>query len=1183
MKIKNLFAKDIFRPINGVVKADQRDEEIIYQELSEYVVTRELNQYLHKFFTAYLESIDRAGDPNVSGKTGVWVSGFFGSGKSHFIKILSYVLSNLSVSNPATGESRNAVSFMEERVPDAMLYSDMKRAADTNTDVILFNIDSKADARDGRQSILAVFMKVFNQMQGFSSDPHIAEMERYLSKKGKLKKFHEAFKDISGSEWKEERDAYLFRQDELIAALSQALGMSEESAKKWFEDAESKFSLTVEGFAKSVKDYLDKAGRDHRIVFLVDEVGQFIGKDGHLMLSLQTITENLGSVCKGKAWVIVTSQEDIDRIIGELRSTEANDFSKIQGRFVTRLSLSSSNTDEVIQARLLEKTEVAKTELATLYETKGDIIKNQLSFTSDGPTLRNFKSTEDFAAIYPFAPYQFQLLQKIFEQIRKVGVTGLHLARGERSMLDAFQTAAKSISDQDTGVLVPLYQFYPSIESFLEGVVKSVIDQAADNPSLEKPFDIQMLQTLFLIRYVDLTKPNVDNLVTLLIDKVDADRLELKRKIQESLQRLEKETLINRSGDNFFFLTNEERDVSREIKGEDVSNSEETKELNEILFEEVFKADGKHRYSANNNPYTYSRLCDGQPYKGKLDNDISIEVITPVSEDYPMYNEAKCVMRSMEDQGRLVIKLWDDADLERELRTFIQTDKYIRKKSGDATESIKSILRSRQDENRERKTRIIEMLNKLISGAEYYAKGNSLQLKASTPAAVLQQGLDYLIQNIYNKLDYIEKQHKDPVAEIKAILTSNDVTQLSIDIAGPTPAVNPKAISEIRDQINLMTIKNAKITLGEITTKLSKAPCGWPEYETAIIIAKLFRAGEITLLMDGSALEPADAVGPLTKTGQWKQITILKKKKAEKADLTAASQLGKELFGQLGPEAEDPLFEYLFGSLKTWQQELLGCKPLADTGNYPGKKEINDSLSVIQKVLAKKDTFEFIKEFVAQKNALLDAAEDVANIAEFFKNQRPVWERLLEALDEFKPNKSILEDNGDVRSALSQLNNIRQAASPYALLKDVDALIQKIRTANESLVADEKAKAAEVIRQSVDRAKNEFKKMGADTAVVDKALKPVLDILEKVDTESGIPNIGYMKDKAAQRIESALDEVVASLKKDDKPVKAVKEIKPSAISKKAFLETEQDVEDYVSDLKATLMAALKENTRVRLK
>lgn len=287
-----------------------------------------------------------------------------------------------------------------------------------------------------------------------------------------------------------------------------------------------------------MKEYLDSQGPDHRILFLVDEVAQFIGTDSYLMLSLQTIIEELGTFCQGRAWVVVTSQEEIDAVLGEMRQTKANDFSKIQGRFKTRLSLSSANVDEVIQSRLLAKREGVAEGLQDLFKEKGDILKHQLTFTHCDITLKPYWDDDDFVRNYPFAPYQFQLLRKIFEAIRKAGATGLHLSRGERSILDAFQSAGKQVGPQEVGILVPLYRFYPSIESFLDTVVKRTIDQARDNASLEQPFDIYLLQVLFLIRYVEEIQGNVDNLVTLCMEEIDADRLALRRQVEEGRKQL---------------------------------------------------------------------------------------------------------------------------------------------------------------------------------------------------------------------------------------------------------------------------------------------------------------------------------------------------------------------------------------------------------------------------------------------------------------------------------------------------------------------------------------------------------------------------------------------------------------------------------------------------------------------
>ncbi len=278
MKISDLFKKNIARPINGVVKADQLDEESVWQELDEFVVTKELDGHLRKFFERYCEAIDSPKDPDISGQIGVWVSGFFGSGKSHFIKVLSHLLANEEHTHE--GKTKRAVEFFNDKIADATILGDIKRAVLSDTDVILFNIDSKASSSTGRDAILAVFLKVLNEKLGYSPDhAHIAHMERYLDDKGKYDEFQNIYKTLTSTEWKDERDAYEFNRDEVIEALSKTLGQSQESCEKWVDTGEGTFSLSIENFAKWTKEYLDKKGPAHRLIFLVDEVGQFIGAD----------------------------------------------------------------------------------------------------------------------------------------------------------------------------------------------------------------------------------------------------------------------------------------------------------------------------------------------------------------------------------------------------------------------------------------------------------------------------------------------------------------------------------------------------------------------------------------------------------------------------------------------------------------------------------------------------------------------------------------------------------------------------------------------------------------------------------------------------------------------------------------------------------------------------------------
>lgn len=215
--------------------------------------------------------------------------------------------------------------------------------------------------------------------------------------------------------------------------------MSEEAARNWCKSAKGSYDLSIEKFVSLVQEYCVKKGPNHHVIFLVDEIGQYIADDTQLMLNLQTIVEDLGTACRGKAWVIVTSQEDIDSIT----KTKGNDFSKIQGRFDTRLSLSASNVDEVIRKRVLAKNETATSTLKLLYEQKESIIKNLITFTADTADKKLYTDKSDFADCYPFIPYQFNLLGQVLTAVRTHGASGKHLSDQSRSMLALLDVATE--------------------------------------------------------------------------------------------------------------------------------------------------------------------------------------------------------------------------------------------------------------------------------------------------------------------------------------------------------------------------------------------------------------------------------------------------------------------------------------------------------------------------------------------------------------------------------------------------------------------------------------------------------------------------------------------------------------------------------------------------------------------
>lgn len=576
MQIKNMFEKQIDRDIKGVIKVGQSDEENIYQELDEYVVTKELLKHFRVFFENYEKGIDGYTD-----KMGVWISGFFGSGKSHFLKILSYLLKNSTV------EGKRAIEYftgcesdagIRPKIEDPMLIAEMTKAGETDSDVVLFNIDSKGSAKigSGKEAIVEVFMKVFNEMQGYcGSVPYLADFERQLDGEGRFEEFKEKFEQIAGAPWEKKRQAFAVIQDKVVKTLVEMDFMSEEAARNWCKNAKGNYDLSIEKFVSLVQEYCAKKGPNHHVIFLVDEIGQYIADDTQLMLNLQTIVEDLGTACRGKAWVIVTSQEDIDSIT----KTKGNDFSKIQGRFDTRLSLSASNVDEVIRKRVLAKNDTAAQALRLIYEQKESIIKNLITFTVDTADKKLYADKADFADCYPFIPYQFSLLGQVLTAVRTHGASGKHLSDQSRSMLALFQESAIRVMDKEDGVLVPFSYFYNPLHKFIDHQHSQVISDAEDNSKLDE-FDVELLKVLFMIKYVKEIKANADNLTTLMISNIDDDRIEVRSKIEESLKKLIKETLVQKNGEIYIFLTNEEQEINNAINNESV-------EMGEIIGEKI--------------------------------------------------------------------------------------------------------------------------------------------------------------------------------------------------------------------------------------------------------------------------------------------------------------------------------------------------------------------------------------------------------------------------------------------------------------------------------------------------------------------------------------------------------------------------------------------------------------------
>lgn len=920
---------------------------------------------------------------------GVWISGFFGSGKSHFLKILTYLLGNVEVGG------KKAIDFFIEgkKIADPMVLADMQLAAGVPTDVILFNIDSKSEVtgRQSKDAILSVFLKVFNEMQGFcGSIPFLADLERHLTEKGLYLEFKQRFEEGFGKPWEESRHKFDFIQNSIVDVLNDIGFMSEEAARNWCEKATEPYNMSIERFAQLVKEYLDQKGKSHHLVFLVDELGQYIGDDSKLMLNLQTITEDLGVDCQGKVWIVVTSQEDIDSVT----KTKGNDFSKIQGRFDTRISLSSANVDEVIKKRILDKTATAEQTLRLLYEQKDTIIKNLIVF-NDGVEKKLYADAGDFAAVYPFVPYQFNLLGSVLTSIRTHGASGKHLSEGERSMIALFKESAVKLMGHSTGALTPFNLFYDALHQFLDHSHKGVISRALDNGYINPDkrddcFAVNVLKTLFMIKYVDDITANIENITSLMISDIDTDRIELKKQVEDALNVLAQQMLVQKNGDIYIFLTDEEQEINREINSQHVEMAEIINKVSELIFEDIF-TDKKYRHPSLNGRYSFAfnQIVDDRPYKANQNHDIGVRVLTPNYE----YGTDDATLRMMSGQGKEVLAvLPDDASLLGEIKRALQIEKYLRLSTTNTVIRYEEIKEMRKREVRERGNNAKLFLVEALKNTDIYVNGDKVQIAAKDVSARISDALGRLVSTVYHKLTYIDTAMSE--VNIRDMFKPSNQPALALD--GATEA-NVHALNDMLGFIAGNSSLHTKTSMKSLMDRFMKAPYGFVEDDVEWLVAKLFRNGDISLFINGSSItmlnkSDEEIVRYITKREYVERLLTERREKATDTQKKAVREVMKELFGVSSVNDDDDAMMRSFqGFGQSLLNELEKYEIMYQDKPLPGKKVIAAGKSLLRGVIQLQSPAEFFKKLSADRDDYLDFAEDYEPVKAFFAGEQKTF------------------------------------------------------------------------------------------------------------------------------------------------------------------------------------------------
>lgn len=1179
MKQQYGYEKDITREIDGVIKAES--DKRLKDEITEYVVTAE--QMRPNLLPSLFRGLQKDGTNNC-----VWISGDFGSGKSHLLKILSYVLDNrLEIEGRKCSDI-----FADKCKEDFELKRLIEKACEIPTVSILFNIQKNLDAtaKKGIDPVLMIFLKVFNSRLGYDDKkPAVAEIERYFALQGKYEWLKSEYLARFGKEWIADRPSIYYKLHNLAEIFADMENIDKETAYSNLRTQIDHYTIDSDGFVKLVKNYLDERPGS-RLIFFVDEVGQFIGTDIGRMLSLQTIAEGLGDATDGRASIMVTSQMDIDATVGDLTRRQANDFSRIQGRFTQRINLTSANADEVIQRRILEKTPDAKRILSQEYDKQRNVIKSLLQFGEESQFRSNYKSADEFAADFPFVDYQFNLLQQSIINLSKNNAfTGEQNSVGERSLLAVTHQVANAYKDFDFTRIVQFSDMYEGIRSQLQTKIQNDIIQAES--TLGDELALKVLKTLFMLKYVVGFPTNVDNITKILLPTFDTDYPEFRAKVQEVLNKLVRQSYIDKGAkEDYHFQTNEEKDIENEIKAQDLTPDAVNKELMKIFRDEIFSTN-KIKLTTNK-IFSYGRYVDDE-LDGR-ESDLYIHFVTPNS-GLNINDDEAMVGYSFRHQGQMCVVLADDKYLTEDITMILKAEKCLRRLLHNSDGYRLQIVSDKQRINNRKREGIVDRLTEATKSAKLYLNGQVVDTRATDLKSRLNEGMSKLVKNVFTNLDMLEIEYDDDM--LKRIITQPNT--------GFWDETMDACMSEVFNKITRDKNFSIRTKVSDLISyfKSSVNGYGWYETATLCILAKLYKLDKISFRNGGSVIEERDLYYQLTNSNSRQTLIVDVEEVISANQISALKNQYRDLFDDescLAQGAKDVHAAFI----KRLNDEILKIRAIASENRYAFTKPLADVVSTYNELahLAYPGLYGKKNEI---ENAI-DLKEDVVEPIINFVNSRQ--------FDIFKSLNKVLNGNQAnfayvAPEILTSLESINESEEPWGKMNEAKTKLDELRQEIERRQKEEREKVISEIESKYDSIKSlpayatlkpeqsrqidlvftAMKQGIQEERFIGNMIAYASEVTIRYNTcidtiNRWVEMANKAAEEAAKKEKEKTSEGGGNKPKSTRPVKkVVNKQKALDISyPKNILETKEDVESYIQSLRTQLMDYIDKDTSIML-
>lgn len=1016
MKLRDLYFNKIERAVNPAVSATKFDPETERIEIDEYVFTDEIINGLFRI-------LDAIKNNKPYDHVGIWIDGYYGSGKSHFLKYLDYCIT------PATREravSRllaavKAIDPLDEKHNLSFDYEELLSIANwlkrATIDTCIFNLETSYDnSTDKKKAFLHVFWNEFNGKRGFNKfNITLAQnLEKPLAEKGVFEAFKERIAE-EGGDWNDPGMAADLIDNELdwVLDIAKELAptLSVDSIRERIIKRDT--NMSIDRFGMELASYLKDKGDDYRLILLADEVSQFINKERDRYLNLQEIITKLSEACDNKVWVACTAQQDLSEIMDDCHIAEEKDKEgKIKGRFEVKVSLKGTQPEVITQKRILDKKEEVKPELAALYNKYKAGFDLQFKLPT---SYSSYETQDDFVDYYPFVPYQFKLIMQVFNSFLNLGYVAKEVKGNERSIIKVIHSTAKTNADAELGKFISFDELYNNMfEEGLQARGQKAVDNAlrmartyqTDRPERTR-LAVRVANVLFMICNISQTDQLVfpatlDNVTSLLINDMETPRLNIKNEVEKVIEFLCDNNIIRReqgkngAPETYAFYSEEEMKVAQLIQSQVVDNNTQAEQLKEIFNRYITALRNKEQYKTRS--FSVGLTIKQRTF---LSNNPDVQVEFVMDADY---ETAEQLALQNSNVNRMVYYVGpqyrDNKRLYNAFYWYCQANRYMatpvtsedNKKTRDefekrANEFYDGIIRKEFE-------KILDTCP-IISGLSVIDEAELGQKRGNDRYRV---AMDKHLSGIYTKATLVDYPSMPRTTEQlkKAILRNVNPG----DYEGMN-AVLTDAEHEVEIYLNKQF---AEVNVSDVLAKFAKAPYGWDNICTLYIINELVRrhnrdysyannpnvetstvANRIVSESNKFTLRQAKVISPQVIQNfiaSWKEIFGISAVPSS-TDSTQLFRACRDI------ESDRSLAKFIKG-YKDIEQQIAGyqfCQP------------IREAIDLFESWLNERDPLKFFNLVIAAKDEAKVLIDKCKEVVQFTHDQLDTYKQLIQFQD----------------------------------------------------------------------------------------------------------------------------------------------------------------------------------------